>query len=180
MGIWGFSSKYLSGLNLGRLPIEEIMFFVCIPYACVFTYDALTYLMKKDLWGPFQKAISIALISFSSLIGLVHFDKWYTFTTFFALAICLTFLQFVWKVSYLGRFYFAYFILLVPFFIVNGILTGMWIGEPVVWYNDSENLNIRIWTIPVEDIFYGMLLIVLNISVFEKLQASARKVEGRV
>jgi lycopene cyclase domain-containing protein len=170
MGIWGFNPKYLSGFYLGSLPIEEILFFICIPYACVFTYEAFNYLIKKDLLGSSQKLISTILIILSLVIGLLHTNNWYTCTTFLGLAAYLVLLQFIWKVPYLGRFYFSFCIILIPFFIVNGILTGSWIDDPVVWYNNAENLGIRIGTIPVEDIFYGMLLIVMNVSIFERLQ----------
>jgi lycopene cyclase domain-containing protein len=44
---------------------------------------------------------------------------------------------------------------LIPFFIVNGILTGSFIEGEVVWYNNNENLGIRILTIPIEDIVYA-------------------------
>jgi lycopene cyclase domain-containing protein len=56
---------------------------------------------------------------------------------------------------------------------VNGILTGTGIEEPIIWYNNDENLGIRIGTIPIEDIFYGMLLVLLNISLFEFFQKKA-------
>jgi len=71
---------------------------------------------------------------------------------------------------FMGRFYLSYAVILIPFFIINGILTGSWIDGEVVWYNNHENLNVRIGTIPVEDIFYGMLLIWLNVAVYEYLK----------
>ncbi len=74
----------------------------------------------------------------------------------------------------MGRFYFAYAIILIPFLLVNGVLTGSFIEEQVVWYNDDANLGIRMGTIPVEDTFYGMLLILLNISILEWLQDRER------
>ena len=60
--------------------------------------------------------------------------------------------------------------ILIPFLIVNGILTGSFIKDEVVWYDDLENLGLRIFTIPIEDAFYGMLLLSLSISIYEYLR----------
>jgi len=170
LGVWGFNEKYLTGIFIGSLPLEEVLFFICIPYACVFTYEALKYLVKKDYFKSKQKIISIILIAGCLTLGLFNLEKWYTSVTFISLAIYLAAMQFIWRVDYLGRFYFSYLFVLIPFFLVNGVLTGSWIEDPVVWYNDTENLGIRMGTIPVEDTFYGMLLIVMNVSIFEWLQ----------
>lgn len=170
LGVWGFNEKYLTGIYIESLPLEEVLFFICIPYACVFTYEALNYLVKENYFKSKQKIISIILIVGCMSIGLINLDKWYTSVTFILLATYLTTLQFIWKVDYLGRFYFSYLFILIPFFLVNGVLTGSWIEDPVVWYNDAENLGIRMGTIPIEDTFYGMLLIVMNVSIFEWLQ----------
>ena len=48
--------------------------------------------------------------------------------------------------------------------------------DPPVWYNNNENLNIRIWTIPVEDFFYSMLLLLSNIGLFETFKSSDKHV----
>lgn len=170
LGVWGFNEAYLSGLYVGSLPLEEILFFICVPYACVFTYEALNHLVSKDYFGQSQRIISASVILTCLLFGITNIDKWYTSTTFLGLGIYLIWLQFIRKESFLGRFYFSFVIILLPFFIVNGILTGSGIEEPVVWYNDDENLRLRLSTIPLEDVFYGMLLILMNVSIFEWLQ----------
>jgi lycopene cyclase domain-containing protein len=170
MGIWGFNPRYLTGIYLGSLPLEEVLFFICIPYACVFTYFALNHLVKTDYFGPYQNRITWALVFLLLVFGVFNITKWYTAVTFISLAAYLVILA-VWiKPGYLGRFYFAYLFILIPFFIVNGILTGSFIEQEVVWYNPAEQLDIRMGTIPVEDTFYGMLLILMNVSILEYLE----------
>ena len=40
-GVWGFNEDYLQGSYIGKLPIEEILFFFFIPYCCLFIYEVL-------------------------------------------------------------------------------------------------------------------------------------------
>jgi lycopene cyclase domain-containing protein len=170
IGIWGFTPRYLTGINLGSLPLEEILFFICIPYACVFTYEAVNYLMAWRLNEKYTNLITDLLMFAMLLAGGINIERWYTSVTFILLAIFLALHRWVWKTNYLGKFYVAFLFILIPFFITNGILTGTGIEEQVVWYNDAENLGIRMGTIPIEDTFYGMLLLMMNVSLFEYLQ----------
>ena len=170
IGIWGFTPRYLTGINLGSLPLEEILFFICIPYACVFTYEAVNYLMAWRLNEKYTNLITDLLMFAMLLAGGINIERWYTSVTFILLAIFLALHRWVWKTNYLGKFYVAFLFILIPFFITNGILTGTGIEEQVVWYNDAENLGIRMGTIPIEDTFYGMLLLMMNVSIFEYLQ----------
>lgn len=169
MGVWGFNERYLTGIRLGNLPIEEVLFFICIPYACVFTYEAVNYLLKTPL-KQWSLTITGIIISVLGIAAGAHIDHWYTSVTFFGLVGYLALLLLFRQTAYLDRFYFAFLFILIPFFLVNGILTGTGLPEPIVWYNDQENLGIRMLTIPVEDTFYGMLLILMNVSIFEFLQ----------
>jgi lycopene cyclase domain-containing protein len=170
MGVWGFNTRYVSGLYIYNLPIEEVLFFVCIPYACIFSYEAVKYYSKKDLFFNYRKAISILIAASSILVALLNYEKAYTALTFFSLSILIFLVEWKWKSLFLSQFYLAYLFIIIPFLLVNGVLTGTGIDEPVVWYNNAENLGIRMGTIPVEDTFYGMLLILMNISLFEYLQ----------
>ncbi len=170
MGVWGFNPRYLTGIYLFSLPIEEIFFFICIPYACLFTYEAVNYLIRWRMSRSQQDLITDILAGILFLMGVIFFNHWYTSVTFILSSIFLNLHRWLWKSEYLGKFYFAFLFILVPFFIVNGILTGTIIEDQVVWYNNAENLGIRIGTIPIEDTFYGMLLLLMNVSIFELLQ----------
>ncbi len=171
MGVWGFNPTYVTGHYFFNLPIEEVLFFICIPYACVFTYHSITILIKKEISNKLQQRISTLIIVSLFVLGIFNIGKWYTGTTFIAMSLFLVFLKWFVKPTYLGRFYVAFIFILIPFFIVNGILTGTGIEEPVVWYNNNENLSIRMGTIPIEDTFYGMLLILMNIALYEKFKS---------
>lgn len=175
LGVWGFNPKYLSGINLINLPIEEWMFFITIPYACVFTYTSLNYLIEKDYFKNYEKIISWTLIIVLLVVGLVNYNRIYTSFTFIATSIFIILHLYVFKSTYLSRFYFAYMVILFPFLIVNGILTGSFIDEQVVWYDNTQNLGIRIFTIPIEDSVYGLLLILMNVTLFEAFQSRSNQ-----
>ena len=166
-GVWGFNEQYLSGIYVYNLPIEEVLFFICIPYACVFTYHCLGLFYTLQWNLKYLHTLIICLIVFFAIVGFMHLDKYYTASTFISLAIVLFIFHFRLKKPYLGKLIIIYPILLIPFFIVNGVLTGSGLPQPVVWYNDTENLGLRLFTIPVEDVFYGFELILLNIYLFE-------------
>ncbi|PZR31045.1 MAG: lycopene cyclase domain-containing protein [Azospira oryzae] len=174
MGVWGFNSRYLIGISLFGLPLEEILFFICIPYACVFTYEAVNYLAGKDYLQNYSKHLSILLSCFLLFSGILNINKWYTSMTFILTSLFIVLHVRVFRSAYMGKFYFAFLFILIPFFIVNGILTGSGIDEQVVWYNENENLGIRMGTIPFEDTFYGLLMILMSITIFEWMQTKKR------
>lgn len=170
IGVWGFNPRYLSGIYFFNLPVEELMFFVAIPYACLFTYHSFEYLIKKDYFGGAARYITISLIVTCIVVALFNLERTYTMVTFFATASFLLLHLLVIKGNYMGRFYFMYLVILVPFFLVNGALTGMFTPEPVVWYDDTRNLGIRLGTIPIEDTVYGLLMLLMVTTVYEKLR----------
>jgi lycopene cyclase domain-containing protein len=175
-GVWGFNPDHLQGIYIFNLPVEEWIFFIAIPYACLFTYHAFEYLIKKDYLGSSAKAITAVFILILLIVAVLNPDRTYTFVTFLAAAVFLTLHLFVFKADYLGRFYVMYFATLIPFFIVNGALTGMFSAEPVVWYDDTRNLGIRLGTIPIEDTVYGLLMLLMNTTIYEWLRYKDKKI----
>jgi lycopene cyclase domain-containing protein len=167
IGVWGFNPTYISGIYFLNLPIEEILFFICIPYACVFTYHCLNLFIKTKWPANAENIFVYSLAAVLLFTGIYFYDKLYTASTFISLAFTLFILKIFLKVNWLGKLLTIYPILLIPFFIVNGMLTGSGLPQPVVWYNNAENMGIRMFTIPFEDIFYGFELIMLNIAFYE-------------
>jgi len=170
MGVWWFDTSYTLGLTIFGLPLEEWLFFFCIPFACVFTYYCLDKFFKFN-WTIKFNGIIVWLMILLCLIGVIFFShKIYPLVTALATISTLIYLHYIAKVSWIAQGSLVYLILMLGFFPVNGILTGTGLSSPVVNYNPDEILNIRMFTIPVEDAIYGYTQFLLNIYFFKLFQ----------
>jgi lycopene cyclase domain-containing protein len=161
--IWSFNSLFVASYRCLLLPLEEWSFFFVIPYCSVFIYACCKQYLNdinfKKLAGTINLTFIILLI-----LALVFFnDRRYTFYNGTFALILLLLHQFYFKKSYMGYFWMAYFIHLIPFFLVNGVLTA----KPVVIYNSLEIIGPRIYTIPIEDSIYALTCLLLPITVIE-------------
>ncbi|WBV53801.1 lycopene cyclase domain-containing protein [Chryseobacterium gambrini] len=170
IGVWWFNDKYLLGLRIVNLPIEEILFFICIPFSCIFTYFCLDKFFRLD-WKPEMEKIFV-IFSILTLVILALYcnDRIYPFMTFLTTAISLFVLYFILNARWIGKASFIYLILMPGFLGVNGILTGTGLDSPIVNYNPEHFLGIRILTIPIEDTVYGYEMILWNIFLFQKFK----------
>jgi len=167
IGVWSFNTNYVTGIYFFNLPLEEVLFFIFIPYACVFTYFIVNTLINVSFSNSFATTFSWILALGLLIVAFINIQKLYTSVTFFLTSALLIY-HAINKTVHMTKFYISFLFILIPFFIANGILTGSFINEPVVVYNNKENLGIRMFTIPFEDTFYGMLLILLNVTLFQR------------
>jgi len=169
-GVWGFNPDYHLNILIFGMPIEEWMFFFCIPYASIFIHYSLEYFKPNLLISQnITKGITIFFILILLPVILMNTDKAYTFVNYSFLFFVLL-MGFFYGIRSLQRFYISFLIILVPFFMVNGVLTGTGIEDPVVWYNNAANLGIRLATIPIEDIGYAFTMIFGNVLLIEKFK----------
>lgn len=174
-GVWGFNERYYGNLTIFGLPLEEYLFFISVPYASVFTlYVIAAYFPGLRLNFTQVRWVTILLTSFLGVLAVMNIGRAYTAVNFLFTILVLVLVYFSRK-ELLSQFYIGYLVILIPFGIINGILTGSFIEEQVVWYNDQENLGFRIGTIPFEDIFYGMSLILLNHYLTELFRSRASR-----
>jgi lycopene cyclase domain-containing protein len=47
-GHWSFNENYTTGFRIFSLPVEEILFFIIIPFCALFTWEVVKYFMRKD------------------------------------------------------------------------------------------------------------------------------------
>jgi lycopene cyclase domain-containing protein len=175
IGVWGFNPNYLIGIYVYNLPVEELLFFLCVPYSCVFTFYCITLLTDKKASPIVENIITFVLLTGALVLVCFFYNRKYTAATFILLIILLAYARYYLKITWLGKFYMVYSILLIPFLIVNGILTGTGVNAPIVWYNHSQIIGIRILTIPVEDVFYGMDLVFFNLLIYNYLNKISSK-----
>ena len=150
--IWGFNPRYLWGIYLGHLPLEEVLFFFIVPYNCVFIHQVLkAYFpdVKLKNWGA----------RFFIIIGIIAF-----FCCVYALVV---------RPAWLGNFAFTYLVCLLPFFIVNGALTGAFTTDPIVWYSEKHIIGWRMTTIPFEDLYYNFSMLFPIIAFFENRKSKS-------
>ena len=168
--VWGFNNEYLIGIRWFKLPLEEWLFFLLIPYASNFIHYSLEYFFPKlELSKNITQSITIVLFVMSLGVFTWNLDKIYTATSFGLFALLMLFqMLFQWK--YARRFYLSFIVIYIPFFFVNSALTGSYSDNPVVFYNDAENLGIRIGTMPLEDSFYCFSMLYGSVLVFEFLR----------
>lgn len=160
--IWEFNPEFVLGFFIGHLPLEEYLFFFFVPFSCIFIHEVMYYFVKKDVLGKYAKTITYALIGISLVFISIYYDKTYP-VILFSLQILVLLLHLFLKVKHLGRFYLSFAVCILPFLVVNGLLTGL----PVIIYNKEEIMQLYIMTIPLEDLFYGMVMLMLITSAYE-------------
>jgi lycopene cyclase domain-containing protein len=168
--VWSFNPAYITGIMIINLPIEEILFFFIIPYCCLFIYVCIRSYFPAPKKRNLPRAVLIVLAAILLFAGILFYEKQYTSYTFILLALFIILLVISRNFFHgfnITTFLISYAVILFPFLIVNGFLTAI----PVVLYNNAENLGVRIYTIPFEDVFYGMLLVMMNIAGYEKLKS---------
>ncbi len=163
---WHFNDKYVLGITLFNLPIEEILFFISVPFACLFTWEMIIRRseVKELMWISKIRRYLYLLIP----IGIWFFisGKHYTglAISFLGLAVLLDQLLNT-NIILQKRFYLYLLLVLLFTLIFNGYLT--W--RPVVTYGVQYQLGFRIFTIPIEDFVYGTALIFMNTSIYQNI-----------
>jgi lycopene cyclase domain-containing protein len=154
-GLWGFSEEHVGRLRIFHLPLEEILFFVTVPYACLFVLQVVGAYLPPMTIGA-DPLIFLALAVLMALLAWPARRKPYTALALLAAAGFLAGSVVLLPSMLLDVHFWIYMgLTYIPFLIFNGILTAV----PVVVYSDRAILGPRVHTIPVEDFLYSFSLL---------------------
>jgi lycopene cyclase domain-containing protein len=168
IGVWGFNPAYLVGLEITNLPIEEILFFIIVPFACTFIFACLKAYFKELRLKMFNQVVYIGIAIYAIVVLVLGFGTYYAnIVSILALITVFILSRANNQINHLPL---AFIISLIPFFIMNAVLTGTGIENEIVWYNDLQNSSFRFNTIPIEDVMYAWVLIGWNVFLYERIQ----------
>jgi len=175
MGFWFFNPIYNSGIYIYKLPLEEYLFFLVIPYACAFSFYAVQFHFPNFKFnGQWTKILTLLIVVVSVLMALLNWNLTYTLVVFLVLPVILL-LSYYFAREVVQHYLAIYPILLVPFFIINGILTGTGIEQAVFDYNPEVILGIHILSVPFEDMFYNFSLLLSPLALTHVFEIRSKK-----
>ncbi len=167
-GDWWFSPEHIGLYHLLGLPPGEWLFFVTVPYACIFVYECLRAYLTQKQWN----LSSWVLILAGSLVltaGLIFHSQDYSLTVAIAFFISLLVAALFYRDMIRQNITWIYLaITMLLFLVVNSFLAGI----PIVNYNPGAFSGIRVITIPLEDFAYNssyLMFILMSYISFKRL-----------
>ena len=158
---WFFNARYILGIKIFKLPIEEVLFFFTVPFSCLVIFLNLNYFITSKINFNFYYLLIIIFLLFS--FYFLKKKKAYPFFVFLFLSINIFFDYFL-KVYLLNQISFFIYLIFITFltFVFNYYLTS----KKIITYDKSYKTNFLITTIPFEDFVYGINLLYANLILY--------------
>ena len=163
---WWFNHAYTLDFRLLNLPVGEWLFFITIPYSTLFIWEVLHAYFKNRYFKERRVRVYLAFLMIIMAVPLFYYGKEYTALVSIEFGAVLM-LDKILKTRILNQSLSFYYlgIIFCLMFIFNGYLTA----RPVVLYGVQYQLNLRIFTIPIEDFIYGFTHLLFCTIIYEKL-----------
>lgn len=158
-----FNPPFLIGINLWGLPVEELFFSLSMPLCGLAIYLFLNASFPDQRLEKYSLAFSNILMGVCVAILYFGYHHLYTLITFSLLLVFILYVEYVNKIRFMYKFYRAFLVSLIPFYISSGILNGL----PVIQYSEEDTLIFNLFKVPFESTFYFMGMLLLVVYLFE-------------
>jgi len=175
LGHWAFNPAYAGSVRFLGLPPGEILFFIAIPYACLFTYEVLRAYGREREYPLRPRRIAIAagavlVLGLGALVadaGQTGQVRAYTAAAVVSVAVFLLaaarFRPDLFASAYARRWMLLVYL---AFIVSNSVLTGL----PIVTYDADAILGLRVFTIPIEDFVYNFAFLGFTLLAYRTLE----------
>jgi len=125
-GDWSFNPAHVMGISFAGLPLEEVLFFIFVPYSLLLTYEQAVYLCR-DRSVPWKQGLGYAAGMTLVLLSFLFTGKNYTFMAVFSLGVVVI----LFSLLYPG------IMMRLAFWII--LLVALRILVPYVYYTSGYN-----------------------------------------
>jgi lycopene cyclase domain-containing protein len=168
-GWWHYNDRYISGVQVAGLPIEEIAFFFTVPLACMLTFFAITKAVQGKVRMQHARHVLWSIAATVVLFALYAGSQERTLAD--CLLVLITLAALYRSSLIMQRSFWAWNgAILLLCLIFNTMLTAL----PVVIYDEQFMTGIRLGTIPIEDLLYNFSLLNLTALVVRPDATAAR------
>ena len=161
-GNWSFNDKYVSGIKIMGLPYEELLFFITVPYSCLFLYETLRSLIV-DVESWYSRSVYLILALLAFFFSYISRSSEYASLVLLIFGLLMAAGGLLLRKIFSSSIYWIWITAgMLLFVIFNYILTAL----PVVIYNPGAITNIRVLTIPIEDFLYNFSMLTCYLALY--------------
>lgn len=162
-GHWSFNPIYVAEIKLLGLPLEEILFFITVPYSCLFVFDSILHFLGDRKLFSHRKWLFPVIGVLIMLFAFGFCGKDYTVLALLSVGLTILFVSLVNVQLFSSQAYWIYIVLtLFLFLISNYFLTSL----PVVQYSSGAITGFRVITIPIEDFLFNFSMLTNYVTVY--------------
>jgi lycopene cyclase domain-containing protein len=150
---WQFNDAFAGNYRFLDLPLGEWLFFLGVPYACIFIYEVVV-----AYFGDFALAtlpwLTWVVIGISALLIILGFlqKKGYSSWVLISLGVATGSFSLLYPMVWTSS---AFLISLGLSFLAFLLINGIYVNLPTIFYSKQNFSGIRIIGIPLEDFAYN-------------------------
>ncbi len=161
--ILDFNIDSTIGIVFKEIPLEQYLLNFSFSFTAISLYQYLNVKFPNNDLQKYSLALSNLLLGLCVAFLFFGYPKWYTLLTFATLLILLFLIEYVGKLRFMYRAYRAFVVLLIPFYLVYGVL--FWNETLLVAKNQLTGMYLA--KIPVENHFIALSALLLSVYMFE-------------
>ena len=162
-GHWRFNTEFVGTFRLLHLPIGEWLFFLLIPYACLFLFEVVAAYWGTGTAHPELTWLQYVLGCVFIVFAVIWRKQGYTCLAMTSVAVFfLSSGVLTPGAMFASGYLLSFLFIFLAFLLINGLYTSL----PTIFYNRNEIFGLRLGSIPLEDFFYNLSYIGLVLTVY--------------